>query len=447
MNKKFRNFLISVGMPADLSDDDAAKWAAENNYEVVDTTEDTGEDQAQAIKNLSSSVSNLTTAQTAIQQNIAGRLDKIEGDVSVLAISSDGKNAADPKRGFDSHIDFFNEVIKSGMNGHNVERMPENLRPLFNTVGSDESRQGSNPDGGFLIPPAFLAELLKGDPQALQVDSGAFTRKIPMASDLVYLNARVDKNHSESVSGGFRVYRRAEAETVESSKAQFEQIELKANGLMGISYATEEILSRSPISFAALIQDGFKDEKISKLNYERLWGSGVGEFLGIMNSDALISVAKESGQSADTIVGKNIVKMRARAWRYGQCVWMANQDTYEQLFAAHVPTTNGNDIRVFKPAETEGQRDMILGRPVLYDENMATVGDKGDLALVNWNEYLEGMLGGSSFAESIHVRFVYNERAFRFTVYNDGCPWWRSALTPKKSSQTLSPFITLNARG
>jgi hypothetical protein len=48
--------------------------------------------------------------------------------------------------------------------------------------------------------------------------------------------------------------------------------------------------------------------------------------------------------------------------------------------------------------------------------------------------------------ESIHVRFLYNERTFRFVLLNAGQPWWKSALTPKHSSNTLSPFVTLAPR-
>jgi hypothetical protein len=29
---------------------------------------------------------------------------------------------------------------------------------------------------------------------------------------------------------------------------------------------------------------------------------------------------------------------------------------------------------------------------------------------------------------------------------NDGRSWWRSALTPRKSSDTLSPFVVIAAR-
>lgn len=418
------------------------------------------EEQAKAIENLSgASAKNLDTIKTENGKAIDGlkaemntiaadttkKIEKIEAAVNLISVSANDAKKSDPKRGYNSHVEFFADVIAAGQNGNRPDKMPEKLKALFNTVGGDEARVSSNPDGGFTIPPAFLPGILSLDPQGSQIDTGAYTRKIPMDSQVVYLNARVDKNHTSSVSGGFRVYRRAETDEVTSSKQTFEQIKLEANSLMGISYATEEILARSPVSFAALIQTGFGEETTSKMNYERLWGTGVGEFMGIMNSSALVTVAKTGSQTADTITGVNLVNMRARAWGYNRCVWMANQDTLPQLMSAHVALTNGS-VALFSPGNGTDKPDTLMGRPILFDENLAKLGDLGDIILVNWNEYLEGTLGGVNFQESIHVRFVNNERAFRFTKYNDGQPWWRSALTPKKSSATLSPFVTLAER-
>jgi HK97 family phage major capsid protein len=373
------------------------------------------------------------------------KIDKIEESMNLISIRANNAVKEDPKRGFKNHVEFFNAVIVAGMNGMRPDKMPENLKSLFNAVGSDEARLSSNPAGGFIVPPAFMPGLMTTDSKETQIDTGALTRPIPMSSPVLYINARVDKNHASSVSGGFQVYRRAETETVTASKAAFEQVKMEANALMGISFASEEILTLSPVSFAALIQSGFGDEKISKGNYERIWGSGVGEFLGIQNSPALVTVAKESGQAADTINGKNLVKMRSRCWGYRNAVWMANQDCLDALTGCHIAGTNG-DVFLFSPGNGTDKPDTIMGRPVIFDENCATLGDLGDLMLVNWKECLEGTLGGTSFEESIHVRFVYNERAFRFTVYNDCQPWWKTPMTPKKSAVTLSPFVTLQAR-
>jgi HK97 family phage major capsid protein len=94
----------------------------------------------------------------------------------------------------------------------------------------------------------------------------------------------------------------------------------------------------------------------------------------------------------------------------------------------------------------EDRPDMLLGRPIFYTEFCQTLGTVGDLVLGNWSQYLEGTLQGPDFQESIHVRFTTNERTFRVTVRNDGQPWWKTALTPKKSTITLSPFVTLATR-
>lgn len=373
-------------------------------------------------------------------------LDKVEEKLNMVSMSVKHCADEDPKKGFSNITEFFNSVMQAGSTG----KTPDKLKPMhnriswgaMNAVGSDESLTISNPDGGFLVPPAFFPGLLKLDPKVTQRDTGALTKKIPMSSQIVYVNARVDKDHSAgSVTGGMQIYRRAEAATVTGTKSQFEQIQLRANALMGLSYATEEILSLSPISFASLISEGFADELVSKLNYERLWGTGAGQYLGIMNSPALVTVAKDGSQTADTITAANLYRMRSRAWRYENCVWMANHDVMPQLMAL-----DSSQFKLWMPSLRDDTPDMLMGRPLIFDENLSTLGDLGDIVLVDWSEYLEGILGGAQFMESIHVRFEYAERAFRVLMYNDGQPWWRTALTPKKSAKTLSPYITLEAR-
>jgi len=373
-------------------------------------------------------------------------MDKIEEKVNMLSISQPGYGK-DPNKGFKNHVDFYKAVIESGKYGNRTDKMDKRLIPLFNAVGSDEARESSNPAGGFLPPPTFFSEPMKLNPMVIQEDSGSRTRKIPMASKVVYLNALVDKDHSTSYTGGFRMYRREETATVEASKATYEQIKMEANPLMGISYATEELIQDSPISFAATISNGLTTEKICKLNNERIRGTGVGEYEGILNSDALVTVAKESSQGVGSkeIIGKNIVKMRQRIFGYQNAVWFCNQDAYESLTSIHIAGTN-TDKFLFSPENGTDIPATLLGRPVIFDENMSTLGTVGDIMLINFNEYYEGFLGGGSFMESAHVRFLYNERTFRFTVRCDGQPAWKTVLTPRNSTSTLSPFVALATR-
>lgn len=344
-------------------------------------------------------------------------------------------------RGFRNQREFLTCVMATYQTG----RMDDRLKPLQvrNAAGSDEHSTQSDPYGGFLVPEAMLPGYLRTEPEPDPM-MGRITN-VPMGAPVVKVPARVDKNHSTSVSGGLTVTRRVETQAGTASRMQFEQIKLEAHSLYGLSYATEELISDSPQTIAAILSQGFRDEFTSKLVEERIRGTGTGEFLGVLNSPCLISVAKENSQTADTINATNVMKMRERCWRYDRAVWLANPDTYRQLAALNVAGTN-SDVFIFGPARGEDVPDTLLGRPVHFTEYASTLGDHGDLILGVWSEYLEGTYQPLQGAESIHVRFLENERAFRFTMRNAGSPWWSSVLTPKNGANTLSPFVTLAER-
>jgi HK97 family phage major capsid protein len=320
---------------------------------------------------------------------------------------------------------------------------------LLKAVGSDEARAISDPYGGFLIPPAYSPDLLKIEPENDPI--GSRVRVVPMGSPIVKITARVDKNHTSSVSGGLTVTRKPETVAGTPSQMEFEQVTLEAHTLFGLSYATEEILRDSPISFTALLASGFSDQFIYHMIKERLYGTGVGEFLGVLTAlDAsslgpTISIVPETGQPADTIVYENVLKMRAQCWGYSKAVWLANHDTMPQLMLLNQAVGVGG-LPVWQPSAREDHPDMLLGRPLFFSEYAKTIGDQGDIGIYNWNEYLEGTLQPMQNEESIHVRFVNHERAFKFWMRNAGAPWWRTALTPAFSTKKLSPFVVLDAR-
>ena len=346
----------------------------------------------------------------------------------------------DPKKGFKSHVDFCTAVMQSSMG-----RADDRLASLRAAAGSDEAGNYSDPHGGYLVPEGLAPGLLTLQPEDDPI--GARTRKVPMANPVVSFNARVDKNHSSSVTGGLTVSRRPETVEPASSRQEFERVTLRATSLFGLSYATEEILQDSPISFVSLLSTGFSQEFGSKLIDERLNGSGVGEFEGVNNSPALISVTKETNQAADTIQFENVNKMAARCWGYQGAIWLANQDTKTQVTTLYMPIgTSGDRIPIYQQGSEAAPQGTLLGRPIYFTEYCKTLGDAGDIVLVNWNEYLEGTYQPMQSAESMHVRFVAHERTFKFWMRNDGRGWWRTAMTPKNSSVTLSPFVRLAAR-
>ena len=79
---------------------------------------------------------------------------------------------------------------------------------------------------------------------------------------------------------------------------------------------------------------------------------------------------------------------------------------------------------------------------------MAALGTAGDIFLVNLNEYVTITKAGEGLRadQSMHVRFLYDEMAFRWVYRINGQPTWRASLTPFKGSSNLSPFVGLATR-
>jgi HK97 family phage major capsid protein len=101
---------------------------------------------------------------------------------------------------------------------------------------------------------------------------------------------------------------------------------------------------------------------------------------------------------------------------------------------------------VWQPSARDDAGDILLGRPLVFSEYCKALGTQGDIVLANWGEYLEGDYQPMMSDESISVRFERYERAFRFVQRNAGAGWWKSPLTPKYSTKTLSPFVVCDTR-
>ena len=344
----------------------------------------------------------------------------------------------DPKRGFKTSQEFFGTMLASVERG----RVEDDRLKFMATAGSDEAGRYADPYGGFLVPEGFSPNLMKtaaeADPLVDRVT------RIPMKTAKITIPARTDKDHTSSVSGGLRVYRRSETQSVTASRTTIEQVSLDSTPLMGISYATEELIRDSAISFAAMLEAGFGDEFASTILSERIRGTGAGTLEGVLNTPCLISVPKETGQAADSIIYENLNKMSARCWRYGAAVWMYNQTCLPKLRNV-VQVVGAIATPMWQTSAREGEPDTIFGRPAFPCEYCSAVGDVGDIILGVWSQYLEGTYQPLESAESIHVRFIENERTFRFTMENCGRVWWRATYQPVKGD-TLSPFVVLAAR-
>ncbi|MCL2555452.1 MAG: phage major capsid protein [Firmicutes bacterium] len=300
-------------------------------------------------------------------------------------------------------------------------------------------------DGGFLVETQFVKDLLKRT-----YDTGILAsrcKKIPLTTNAnsIKINA-VDEISRANGSrwGGLQTYWENEADQFSASKPKFRQMELSLKKLTGLCYVTDELL-QDAAALEKVIKDGFAEEFGFKMDDVILRGSGAGQPLGILNSDALVKVDKEKNQTAKITV-ENIVKMWSRMWSRSRsnAVWFINPEIEPLLYTLVV-----GDKPVYIPAGSMANAPYgtLLGRPVVALEQCSELGEAGDIILADLSQYLLIDKGGINTASSIHVRFLYDEAVFRFIYRVDGQPVWNKALKPYKGDATVSPFITLAKRG
>lgn len=304
-------------------------------------------------------------------------------------------------------------------------------------------------DGGFLVQQDFATEMVRNVWETGEIASRV--RKVPIGpmSKGLKMNAIAESSRATgSRFGGVQVYWVDEGGAATPSRPKFRQIELNLQKLMGLHYVTDELLADST-ALTAVSQQAFTEEFTFMYEDSVMNGSGAGSPLGYMNSGALVTVAKETGQVAATLQVENIVKMWARmlARSRRNAVWLINQAIEPQLFTMGITFGTGGQA-VYMPAGgiSGSPFATLMGRPVIAVEYAADLGTKGDIQLVDLSQYLSIDKSQMEQASSMHVRFVNDEMTFRYVWRVNGQPLDDSAITPFKGANTLSPFVTLAAR-
>jgi HK97 family phage major capsid protein len=330
----------------------------------------------------------------------------------------------------------------------NASRPGGNVDPRLFNAAAKELTEAVSSDGGFLVQTDFSNDLLQQVYQTGILAPRCRKLQISGNANSIKINGVDETSRASTRSGGVLGYWKDEAGEKTKSKPKFRQIELSLKKLVGLCYATDELLSDAS-ALEGFIRQAFAAEFGFKIDDAIINGTGAGQPLGILNAGCLVSVTKEAGQKADTIVWENIVKMYARLFPQSRqnAVWLINQAAETQLMQMAMSVGTGG-VPVYLPAggASAAPYGSLFGRPVIPIEQCAALGDKGDIIFADLGGYIIAEKGGIQSDVSIHVNFVYDESVFRFVMRMDGQPERASALTPYKGSDTLSHFVTLDAR-
>ena len=311
--------------------------------------------------------------------------------------------------------------------------------------------EGDPTSGGFLVETQYAQDLVgiayEEAVLAPLCDRRATSR--PLAD--VKLPAVDETSRADgSRWGGVLSYWVGEADLVNAVFPKWRNLSFSAKKLIGLCVVSNELLGDAPM-LEAHISRAFGAEFGFKLDLAALAGTGAGQPQGILASPALITIAKETGQAAGTILDENVRNMwkRLPAPSRKRAVWFVNEDAEDKL--ENMMTVVGGGASpaanaLYMPAGTGGNPFPLLkGRPVHVMEQCSALGTLGDIVLADPSHYII-IDGGITPALSVHVRFVNDEAVFRFVLRIDGLSAFASPITPYNGSSTRSPFVALAAR-
>lgn len=249
-----------------------------------------------------------------------------------------------------------------------------------------------------------------------------------------------------SRGGGVLGYWVDEGTAPTASSTKIARIEMKLRKVGAFGVMTDELLSDA-VALGGELEAAFAAELIFQVENKIYRGNGASAPLGFLNAACLVTVAKETNQTAATINTTNLVKMWARMPSRSKpnAVWLYNTESGPTLMEMSQVIGTGGTAPRFVSYSADGTMT-IFGRPAVEVEYAEAVGTVGDIACVDLSKYRLIRKGGIEQASSMHVYFAAGEQAFRAFYRVDGQPVPRAAITPFKGSATLSPFVVLATR-
>lgn len=296
--------------------------------------------------------------------------------------------------------------------------------------------------GGFFLPEAFQEEVIdatiKSDPLLSRCTSPEIeTRSILMPVD-------EDEPHETT---GLKSGTAGEGKTVAESEIKIGKARVEVVKHEVKTKVTDELLEDSRALTAYLSMKA--QEKLGfQISDQIFRGNNVGQMLGFLNSGALVTVAAESGQSADTVVAENIVNMAAAlpSASIPTAVWLVSHALSSQIPLLAVKATG--EIIYTAPGQFKDRPgEALQGMPMIKHLACSDKGDVGDICLVDLKQYFAPrLMGGVELRVYDQIGWDDDTVGFKWIFRVGGRPFRNKPSTVKYGSFQISPFVTLAAR-
>jgi HK97 family phage major capsid protein len=315
----------------------------------------------------------------------------------------------------------------------------------FPTDGKAALTTSVGSHGGYLVPTEFTDKLLQAAGEKAVVRPRATL--IPMASRAVQVPCldctSTPASTDSAFLGGIVARWTEESATLVETEPVFRQVELVAHELSGYSRVSNSLLEDSAIGLEQLLITLFGRAIAWHEDHAFLRGDGVGKPLGILNSNALVSVTRSAASAFELQDAATMLARLMPGWAPETTVWAMHPAVAGELF--QMTSAGAGSSAIYLDNARNKPAMVLFGIPVVITEKLPGLNTLGDVLLLDLQHYLVGDRREIEIAFSEHVAFTSNQGAWRFVARVDGQPWLRAPITLNDGSSTLSPFIGLAA--
>jgi HK97 family phage major capsid protein len=311
--------------------------------------------------------------------------------------------------------------------------------------------EGEGAGGGLLVPVQYLGPILDA---ALAVEKvRPYATVIPMESKNAVAGVFDTQDGTSNARGGLRLLWGKEATALSEQKGKTRDVTLKAEkGHIFVRVSAE--LAEDVRTFDRQLTAAMIAAVAAGLDDACIAGSGVAQPLGILNGGSTITVTKESGQSASTLLLQNLAKMvgRLHPSSFARSRWLIHPTVVPTLYlmsytiknVAGTENVGGSHVQAI--TQDASGNLLIFGRPCDVSDSCSVLGTAGDVILADWSRYVIGLRRDASIAKDESRFFDSDEIAFKLTLRMDGKPFDESATKLKDGTNTTAAFVVCETR-
>jgi HK97 family phage major capsid protein len=365
-------------------------------------------------------------------------LQRLEGEPQFSGVTTPDGGTKDKK--IKNFPDFLLAIARK-----DVKRLEEH----YKSTNTKALNEGDGSEAGYTVPEEFEPRLLEVAGAVNPIDALSGSRApmaMPMSSRTLTMPA-LDQTitpgaGTSAFDAGVAAAWTAESGAIPETTPTFSPLTLTAHKLSGHTIASNELEQDSAIALGNLLTRLFGQAIGRRRLHACLRGDGVGKPLGVLNAPAAIPVNRTGSGNNFDAADVPLMARRLFPGSLTNAVWFIHPFLLSDMTSM---AFGSNSLITWANIE-KGIPGLLFGMPYFPVEFASAPGTAGDVFLVDWSYYLIGNRGGTTIAVSDHVRFLNDDRVWRFTHRVDGQPWTRgpTILSDGAGTNTVSAFTYLN---